>query len=229
MPESLDGLRQEFSRLEAGAQRGNGQGSASRLEMLLASPLLHTADMQAARRMVATSAAHLPITPEMAWALPQLLKRIQLVSPGLLSTSAVLRTLVARPEWDEPFAKAFTESGFLSCDQAMERVRWKYDIDEMIAKQHDGSAWEVMGHCAALLAQDRTKLPVDWRGVLMELQTLASWFPQLRTIGLLERLYARLCELHESSVAVARRWLDWRAQAGEAAPQGPSTQGARDA
>ena len=205
-------LRQEFSRMGTAALRAEGLDGASRLEALLAreGPLFE--DLRTARTNIAASAGFLPITPEMAWAVPQLLKRIGLVSPGILSTSGMLRSLIRMPQWDEQFAKALTDSGFLSCDRAIEQVRWRYDLSEMMAKQHGGSAWEVLEHCRVLLTQHRTKLPVDWDGVLVELRTLISWFPELRTIQLLEQLYARLHVLHMKSVLVAQCWLHWRAE-----------------
>jgi hypothetical protein len=209
--------------------RGERLDGANRLEALLARELPHPEELRTARTKIAASAAHLPITPEMAWTLPQLLKRVQLVSPGILSTSAVLRSLLRMPECDEQFAKAFADSGFLSCDRAIERVRWKYEIGEMMAKQHDGSAWEVLEHCRVLLTQHRTKQPVDWEAVLIELQTLISWFPELRTIQLLERLYARLYELHSKSVVVVQYWLDWRAGMADAVPEISAFQGGHDA
>jgi len=220
-------LRQEFARIGTPASRGEPLDGANRLEALLAREPPRPEELRTARTNVAASAAHLPITPEMAGALPQLLKRVQLVSPGILSTSAVLRSLIRMPQWDEQFAKAFAESGFLSCDRAIEQVRWKYDIKEMMAKQHGGSAWEVLEHCRVLLTQHRTKQPVDWEAVLIELQTLISWFPELRTIQLLEQLYARLYVLHMKSVLVVQCWLDWRAGMAEAIPD--SSQGVQHA
>ena len=222
-------LRQEFSRIGTAALRGERVDGASRFEALLAREHPHPEDLRTARTNIAASAAHLPITPEMAWALPQLLKRVQLVAPGILSTSAVLRSLIRMPECDEHFAKAFADSGFLSCDRAIERVRWKYEIGEMMAKQDDGSAWEVLEHCRVLLTQHRTKHPVDWEAVLIELQTLISWFPELRTIQLLEHLYARLYELHVKSVLVVQRWLDWRAGMADAIPEVSVFQGVHHA
>jgi hypothetical protein len=227
MAHSLHFLRQEFSGMGAAAGAGHRLDGACRLETLLASESPRPEELRTARTNIAASAAHLPITPEMAWALPQLLKRVQLVSPGILSTSAVLRSLIRMPEWDEPFAKAFADSGFLSCDRMIERVRWKHDIGEMMAKQHEGSAWEVLEHCRVLLAQHRTKQPVDWEAVLIELQTLISWFPELRTIQLLEQLYARLHELHMRSVLVVQSWLEWRAGMAGAIPEAPAYQGAQ--
>jgi len=229
MRHSLHGLRREFSRMGTAALRGERVDAASRLEALLARERPCPEDLQAARTRIAASAAHLPITPEMAWALPQLLKRVQLVSPGILSTSAVLRSLIRMPERDAQFAKAFADSGFLSCDRMIGRVRWKYEIGEMMARQQDGSAWEVMEHCRVLLAQHRTKRPVDWEAVLIELQTLGSWFPELRTINLLEQLYARLHELHVKSVRVVQCWLDWRAGMADITPEDPAFQGVHDA
>jgi len=211
-------LRQEFSRIATAATRGERMHGANRLEALLAREHSRPEELRSARIRIAASAAHLPITPEMAWALPQLLKRIQLVSPGILSTSAALRSLILMPEQDERFAKAFADSGFLSCDLAIEQVRWKYDIREMMAKQQRGSPWEVLEHCRALLAQHRMKQPVDWEAVLVELQTLNSWFPELRTIRLLEQLYSRLHVLHMKSVLVVQGWLDWRAGVADAIP-----------
>jgi hypothetical protein len=217
-------LRQEFSRFGTPVLEGERLHGANRLDALLARELPRPEELRTACTNIAASAAHLPITPEMAWTLPQLLKRIQLVSPGILSTSAVLRSLIRMREWDEQFAKAFADSGFLSCDRAIERVRWKYDIREMVAKQQDGgSAWEVLEYCRALLTQHRTKQPVDWEAVLSELQTLISWFPELRTIQLLEQLYARLYMLHTKSVLVVQCWLDWRAGMADASPE--SSQG----
>ena len=211
-------LRQEFSRMGTAALRGEGPDGTSRLEALLPRELSRPEELRTARTNIAASAALLPITPEMAWAVPQLLKRIQLVSPGILSTSGVLRSLIRMPERDEQFAKAFADSGFLSCDRTIERVRWKYDIREMMAKQHGGSAWQVLEHCRVLLKQHNTKQPLDWDAVLIELQTLISWFPELRTIQLLEQLYARLHVLHMKSVLVAQCWLDWRAGIADAIP-----------
>lgn len=206
-------LRQEFSRIGTAILRGDGLEGASRLEALLAREPARPEELRTVRTDIATSAALLPITPEMAWTVPQLLKRVQLVSPGILSTSGVLRSLIRMPERDEQFAKAFADSGFLSCDRAIERVRWKYDILEMMAKQHDGSAWEVLEHCRALLTH-----PLDWDAVLIELQTLVSWFPELRTLQLLEQLYARLYMLRMKSVLAVQCWLDWRACMGDAIP-----------
>jgi hypothetical protein len=220
-------LRQEFSRMGMAALHGERLDGASRLEALLARELRRPGDLRTARTNIAASAAILPITPEMAWAVPQLLKRIQLVSPGILSTSGVLRSLIRMPEWDEQFAKAFADSGFLSCDLAIERVRWKYDIREMMSKQHGGSAWQVLEHCRVLLTQHHMKQPLDWDAVLIELQTLISWFPELRTIQLLEQLYARLYALHMKSVLAVQCWLDWRAGMAGAIPD--SSQGARHA
>jgi hypothetical protein len=211
-------LRQEFSRMGTAALRGEGLDGAGRLEALVAKELPRPEELRTARTNIAASAALLPITPDMAWAVPQLLKRIGLVSPGVLSTSGVLRSLIRMPEWDEQFAKAFADSGFLSCDRAIERVRWKYDISEMMAKHRDGSAWQVLEHCCVLLMQHRTKQPLDWETVLIEFQTLISWFPDLRTIQLLEQLYARLHVLHMKSVLVVQYWLDWRAGMADAIP-----------
>ena len=222
-------LRQEFSRMGTAALRGEGLDGASRLEALLARDLPRPEELRTARTNIAASAALLPIAPEMAWAVPQLLKRIGLVSPGVLSTSGVLRSLIQMPEWDEQFARAFADSDFLSCDRAIERVRWKYDISEMMSKQHDGSAWQVLEHCRVLLMQHRTKQPVDWEAVLIELRTLNSWFPELRTIQLLEQLYARLHVLHMKSVLVVQYWLDWRAGMADAPDSSASTPSAATA
>jgi hypothetical protein len=211
-------LRQELARMETA--ESNGDGAGNRLEVLLARELPGPDDLGAARTRIAASTALLPITPEMAWAVPQLLKKIQPVSPGTLSTSGVLRSLIRTPEWDEPFAKAFADSGFLTCDRVLERVRWKYDIGEMksMARQQDGSAAQVLEHCRVVLTQHRTKQPLDWDAVLGELQTLVAWFPDLRTVRLLEQLYARLGVLHMQSVAVVQQWLDWRAGMADALP-----------
>jgi hypothetical protein len=208
-------LRQEFSRMGAAAMRGGGLDGTSGLEARLAREAPRPEEMGTARRNIAASAIHLPITPDMAWALPQLLKRVQLFSPGILSTSGVLRSLIRMPDCDEQFANAFLNSGFLSCDQTIERVRWKYEIEEMMAKQHDGSVWEVLDHCKVLLTQHRTNLPVNWEAVLIELRTLGAWFPELRTIQLLEQLYSKLYVLHMKSVLVVQRWLDWRGSMSE--------------
>jgi hypothetical protein len=191
---------------------------SNRLEALLADEAPAPEELQATRTRIAGSAAFLPITAEMAWAVPQLLKRIALVAPGILSTSGVLRALVRTPEWDEPFAKAFVESGFLSCDKALERARWKYDVGEMLAKQHGDSAWEVLEHCRSLLAQHGEKQPLDWAATLGELQTLACWFPDLRTVRLLQQLYTRLYVLDVKSMHVVQCWLDWRAGLADPAP-----------
>ena len=58
-------------------------------------------------------------------------------------------------------------------------------------KQHGGSAWQVLEHCRVLLKQHNAKQLLDSDAVLVELRTLISWFPELRTIQLLEQLYAR--------------------------------------
>jgi hypothetical protein len=220
-------MRNEFSRIATAVTRDEAKHAANRLEELLASERPRPETLRAARIRIAASAAHLPITPEMAWTLPQLLKRLQLLSPGVLSTSAGLRALVRMPEQDEQFARAFEGSGFLSCDRSIEKARWKYDLGEMMAKQHGGSPFEVLEHCRSLLAQHRTKQPVDWDAVLMELQTLMTWFPELRTIRLLEQLYTRLHVLHMKSVLVVHRWLDSRAGATNAIAD--SAQGVLDA
>lgn len=204
-------LRQEYAQVATSALRAQPPDGTNRLEELFAKGCTFTEEPRAAHTRIAASAAHLPITPEMAWALPQLLKRIQLLSPGVLSTSAALRSLIRMPESDEQFAKAFADSGFLSCDKAMEPVRWKYDISDMMAMQHAGSAWEILEYCRILLTRHRTKQPLDYDAVLNELQTLISWFPEIRTIQLLHQLYARLHVLHTKSVLVVQCWLDWRA------------------
>lgn len=211
-------LRQEFARIGTAALRAEQLGGASRLEALLATELPLTEELRTARSSIAASAALLPITPEMAWAVPQLLKRIQLVAPGVASTSGVLRSLIRMPERDGQFAQAFADSGFLSCDRAIERVRWKYDIAEMMARQQDGAAWQVLEHCRVLLSQHHARRPVDWDAVLADLRTLVSWFPELRTIGLLEQLYERLYVLHMKSVFVVKGWLDWRAGMADVIP-----------
>lgn len=163
----------------------------------------------------AAETALLPVTPEMAWTVPQLLKRVQLISPGVRSTTGVLRALIRMPERDEQFVRAFTDSGFLSCDRAIGRVRWMYDIEEMTALYRSASGAQVPQHCRALLARHRARQPVDWEAVLVELRTLRARFPELRTIELLEQLYTRLHALHIESVDVAGRWL---ARSGRAAP-----------
>lgn len=211
-------LRHDISRIAIEALRGQRPESPSRLDALLARERPGCEALRSARTDIASSAAHLPVTPQMAWALPQLFKRIQLVAPGILSTSAVLRALIRTPQWDESFARAFTDSGFLSCDRAIEGVRWKYDLGEMMAMQHVGAAWEVLDHCRILLSQHRTQQLVDWHAVLGELRTLVSWFPELQTLQLLERLYARLYVLHLTSVLVVQCWLDWRLGLADARP-----------
>jgi hypothetical protein len=216
-------LRQEFSRIRAAALLPDPPGGTCRLETLLAAEVANGRAPPAARGDIAASEAALPITSEMAWALPQLLKRIQLVSPGVLSTSGALRALVRMPNRDEDFAKAFTDSGFLSCDRALERVRWKYDLREMMTRQHGASAWDVLEHARQLLAQHRTKQPVDWNVTLAELQTLVSWFPELRTIRLLREVYARLQVLHMKSILVVQCWLEGRG--GTAAGAAPALAG----
>jgi hypothetical protein len=57
----------------------------------------------------------------------------------------------------------------------------------------------------------------------------SSWFPELRTIQLLEQLYARLYELHLKSLEVVQCWLDWRADMADTAPEIPAFQGVDDA
>jgi hypothetical protein len=224
-------LRQEFSRMGAALLRGERPDGPNRLDALLAKERPRPEELRTARAGIAASAALLPITADMAWSVPQLLKRIQLVSPGIPSTSGVLRSLIRMPERDEQFAKAFADSGFLSCDRAIERVRWRYDIVEMMAKQHEGSTWQLLEHCRTLLTQHRAKQPLDWDAVLTELRTLISWFPELRTIQLLEQLYARLYVLHTKSVLVVQCWLDWRAGKAHALPDSGAFAfpGARDA
>jgi hypothetical protein len=165
-------------------------------------------ELRTARRNIAAATAHLPVTMEMAWTVPQLLKRIQLVSPGTQSTSAALRSLIRMPELDAQFAKAFTDSGFLTCDEVIGRCRWKYDLSEMMARHAQGSDVEVLEQCRTVLWRHRMKQPLDWDAVLVQLQTLGSWFPELRTIQLLQQLYARLHALHLRSVHVAQCWLD---------------------
>jgi hypothetical protein len=151
--------------------------------------------------------AFLPVTDEMAWTVPQLLKRVQPVSPGIRSTTGVLRALILVPELDGQFVKAFTDSGFLSCDEAIARVRWKLDLGEMEARHRDPAGPDVPAHCRALLARHHAGKPFDWDAVLVGLRTLNALFPELRTIELLERLYTRLHVLHLRSVDVARSWL----------------------
>ncbi|ROZ77135.1 hypothetical protein [Ramlibacter sp. WS9] len=222
-------LRQAFSRIAIGALACDRKDGPNRLESLLSGERPCPEELRHVRMNIAASAARLPITLEMAPALPQLLKRVQLVSPGILSTTGALRSLVLMPQWDPKFVTAFTESGFLSCDRAIEQARWKYDLRDMMAMQHGGSAWELLEHCRAVLACHQTKQPVDWDAVLNELQTLVAWFPELQTIRLLEQLYVRLHVLHMKSVIVARSWLDWRARISDAGPSLAAMQGARHA
>jgi hypothetical protein len=167
-------------------------------------------ELRSVRVDLAASTALLPIAPEMAWAVPQLLKRVQILAPGVRSTSGVLRALIRMPGRDADFAHAFTESGFMSCDEVIARVRWKYDIRAMADRERSGSASQVLKHCRAVLAGHRTRQPVDWNAVLLELQKLHAWFPELRTIVLLEQLYTRLYVLHVKGVLIAQCWLDWR-------------------
>ena len=168
-----------------------------------------TADeLRIVRTNLAAATAALPIAPEMAWAVPQLVKRVRLVAPESLSTTAILRSLIRMPELDEQFAKAFTDSGFLACDAVMARTRWKYDIQDMMAMCRAGGGAQVLDHCRALLARDRARQPIDWAEVHRELRVLRAWFPQLRTLQLLEQLYERLDVLHARSVLVARCCLE---------------------
>jgi hypothetical protein len=204
-------LRQEIARIAADLLRTPPPAGSDRLEALLARTAADPDAVRAERTAVAASTASLPITSEMAWAVPQLLKRIQLVSPGTASTSGALRALFNVPWHDEAFASAFAASGFLSSDRVVGQARWKYDFKAMKAKHDDGSAWEVLEHCRALLAQHRDRQPVDWDAALAELRTLRSWFPELRTVGLLEQLYARLHALNAKSILAVRSWLEWRA------------------
>src|SRR5918911_1686925 len=48
-----------------------------------------TERLRAAHTNLAASTAVLPVTPEMAWTVPQLLKRVQLLSPGIRSIASV--------------------------------------------------------------------------------------------------------------------------------------------
>lgn len=174
----------------------------------------------AARREAAASTARLPITEEMAWTVPQLLKRVQLLSPGVRSTTGALRALIQMPQRDAEFAKAFAESGFLSCDEAIGRVRWKHDVGEMQAKLRSASGAQAVLHCQALLSRDSVRQPFDWDAVLADLATLAMWFPELQTLRQLEQLYTRLHSLHVRAVHVARCWLDAGAARHAASPRG---------
>jgi CheY-like chemotaxis protein len=167
--------------------------------------------LRIARTNIAAARAVLPLAPEMAWAVPQLLKRIRLFSPGALSTNGVLRTLIRMPELDAQFLAAFTDSGFLSCDEVAEGARWKYDLDEMIARMRGGATAQVLEHCRALLTQQREKQSVDWEAAVGELRILNSWFPELRTLERLTQLYTRLAGMHEQSVHVAQCCMDRRA------------------
>jgi hypothetical protein len=168
-------------------------------------------ELRMARINIAAATAVLPITPEMAWAVPQLLKRLRLLAPDVVSTNGVLRSLVRAPALDEQFSKALIDSGFLSCDEAIARSRWKFDLEAMLDKERSGSAALVLEHCRDVLSRRRTGRPVDWETVLDNLRTLRSWFPELRTIVLLERLYTRLHALQADAVLVAQAWLDLRA------------------
>lgn len=203
-------LRRDFSQHGATNLHDERLEDASPPEPALAYDILTPEELHIARKNIAAATAHLPITTEMARTVPQLLKRIQLVAPAAQSTSGVLRALIRRPELDEKFADAFAESGFLSCDQVIGRAGWKYDFTEMMAKQSAGSGLEVLAHCGVILSRHRMKQPIDWDAVLVDLKTLHSWFPELRTIQLLQQLYARLHALHIKSVLVAQCWLDWR-------------------
>jgi hypothetical protein len=186
-------------------------GGASQPEAAPARELLTAEELRIVRTNIAAATVRLPVTPEMAWAVPPLIKRIQPLAPGVQSTSGALRALIRSPELDAHFAKAFTDSGFLWCDQVIGRARWKYDITDMMAKRSDRSDSEVLAHCGMVLSRHRMKQPFDWDAVLTELEMLTSWFPELRTIQLLDQLYTRLNDLHVKSVLAAQGWLDWRA------------------
>ena len=167
--------------------------------------------LRLARTNIAAATARLPITPEMAWAVPQLLKRAQLIAPGAQTTTGVLRAVIRMPECDEQFAAAFADSGFLSCAQVLEQAHWKYDIAEMIAFEHSGGAIQVQEHCRRTVAAlGPGSQQLDWDDALDELRVLAEWFPQLRTVALLRQLYARLHVLHTKAVLVAHAWLELR-------------------
>jgi hypothetical protein len=62
---------------------------------------------------------------------------------------------------------------------------------------------------------------------LSELQTLASWFPEMKTLRLLRDLYTRLYVLHMQSVQTVQCWLHWRAALADGAPD--SSQGVHHA
>jgi hypothetical protein len=156
----------------------------------------------------------------MAWTVPQLLKRVQLIEPGVRSTTGALRALISLPRRDAEFGKAFAESGFLSCDEAIARVRWRHDVAEMQAKLRSASGAQALAHCQALLARDGLKQPLDWDAVLADLATLAAWFPELHTVRQLEQLYTRLHSLHIQAVRVARCCLDGGAARHAASPRG---------
>jgi hypothetical protein len=203
--------RRDLSQLVTTNLHEEGLGDGRHADMAAADyGLLTPVELRTARINIAAATAHLPVTAEMAWAVPQLLKRVQLLAPGAQSTSSVLRALIRKPELDEQFAKAFTDSGFLSCDEVIGRARWKFDITEMMAKQAEGSGLEVLAHCGVMLTRHRLRQPLDWDAVLVDLRTLATWFPELRTLQLLVQLYTRLHALHAKSVLVAQCWLDWR-------------------
>ena len=184
--------------------------------MLLAIQDLREDRIALARREAAASTARLPITEEMAWTVPQLLKRVQLLSPGVRSTTGALRALISQPHRDREFAKAFTDSGFMTCDEAIGRVHWRFDLGDMTAKYRSASGAHVMEHCRALLLRERGEQAFDWDAVLADLATLGEWFPELRTVRQLEQLYTRLHSLHIRSVHAARRFLE----AGAAAEHG---------
>ena len=203
-------LRRDLPQLVTAKLHEDGFGGAVHAEEAADYGVLTPTELRTARINIAAATAHLPITSEMAFTVPQLLKRVQLLAPGAQSTSGVLRALIRRPELDEQFAKAFADSGFLSCDQVIGRASWKYDITEMRARQAQGASLEVLAHCGVMLSRQRLKQPLDWDAVLVDLRTLAAWFPELRTLQLLQQLYTRLHALHVKSVLVAQCWLDWR-------------------
>jgi hypothetical protein len=210
-------LRQDLSLVTTNLHEGCF-GEPAPTEGLPEYGVLTPTELRVARTTIAAATAHVPITREMAWTVPHLLKHARLIAPGARSASDVLRTLIHKPELDEQFVMAFTESGFLSCDRVIGRASWKYSITEMMAKQAQGSGLEVLAHCGVMLSRHRLKQPLDWDAVLTDLRTLCAWFPELRTLELMQQLYTRLHALHVRSVQIAQCWCDWRLwRAGHAA------------
>jgi hypothetical protein len=135
------------------------------------------------------------------------LKAARRRSDKIQSLNDINTYLIAHPEEDRHFRRAYEKSGYLTAWQVeYAKSRWQYDLDIMrdLANAEPNGPASMEEYCRQLLADTEggRRFEINHQ----EYRKLAI-VTELTTFQMLAELYGHLAVLHRKRVETARRWL----------------------